>query len=88
MQPQESLATAALIMSIVSTTLSVVALWPHLKERLSVVRDVVLWVALAGIAVALFVKYQKKSVPGLPSLDRRVDAGFNSVPVIPEIRGR
>lgn len=45
-----NLTSVALVMSMVSACLSIVALWPVLKDRLSVVRDAILWMAVIAVA--------------------------------------
>ncbi len=67
MYSSQGLVTTALCMSIVSTILSVVALWPHLKDRLSVVRDVVLWIAVIAIGVTLLFAFQRQRALGRPA---------------------
>jgi len=51
---EQGLSIVALTTSILSMLLSMVALWPHWRERLAVIRDVVLWVALAIVVAGLF----------------------------------
>ena len=50
---EQPLTVIALIAAIVSMVLSSIALWPKWKHGLAVVRDVVLWVALAFFVVLL-----------------------------------
>ena len=86
MQPHQPLVMAALVMSVLSTTLSIVALWPHLKDRLSVVRDVVLWIAVVGVAVTIFLSHQKGSRAEQHGFESRSLGQYSNPPPIPEVR--
>ena len=48
---EQPLSVIALIVAIVSMVLSSIALWPQWKHGLGVVRDLVLWAALAFVVV-------------------------------------
>jgi len=51
MTPTDGLTIVTLVMAIISMILSSIALWPHWKDSLAVVRDGVLWIALILIVV-------------------------------------
>ena len=51
---ERGLTILALATSIVSMLFSMIALWPQWRDRLAVIRDVVLWAALALVALGLF----------------------------------
>jgi hypothetical protein len=86
MQPYQPIVMAALIMSILSTTLSIIALWPHLKDRLSVVRDAVLWIAVAAVAFAMFLSYQKRTKAEWQGYESNTIANFLSPPPVPDVQ--
>ena len=61
----------ALGMSIVSMTFSIAALWPDRRETLEMIRNAVLWAALAFVAVAvLTVAWERRArrTPRYPKL--------------------
>ncbi len=53
MMTQQTLAILALATSVVSMLLSMVALWPQWRDQFAVLRDVVLWAALAVVVIGL-----------------------------------
>lgn len=55
MPAQEVLTLVTLVMAIVSMSISSLALLPHVKPGLAVVRDAVLWGAMVAIFLAILV---------------------------------
>ena len=49
----EGLTIATMIMAIISMVLSCMALWPQWKDKVAKVRDMVLWMALVAVVVAV-----------------------------------
>lgn len=59
---QQTLTLAVLATSIVSMLLSMIALWPQWKDQLAVLRDFVLWTALAVFVIGLLGVNWRRSV--------------------------
>jgi uncharacterized membrane protein YfcA len=53
MTPSEGLTVVTLVVAIISMMLSVIALWPHWKDSMAVVRDGVLWIALIAVVIGV-----------------------------------
>jgi uncharacterized membrane protein YdbT with pleckstrin-like domain len=49
----EGLTIATLIVALISMVLSCMALWPQWKDKVAKVRDMVLWMALVAVVVAV-----------------------------------
>ena len=74
----EGLTIATMVMAMISMILSCMALWPQWKDKVAKVRDMVLWMALVAVLVAVATvawnryarpRFAAPSVPG----DRMVD---------------
>jgi hypothetical protein len=59
---QQTLTLAALATSIISMLLSMIALWPQWKDQLAVLRDFVLWTALAVFVIGFLGVNWRRSV--------------------------
>ena len=76
---QQTLAVAALLTSIVSMLLSMIALWPQWKDQLAVLRDFVLWTALAVMVVGIVGINWRKSVDAYNSQAGIQNGAFSSL---------
>ncbi|HEY6562930.1 MAG TPA: hypothetical protein VIY86_00410 [Pirellulaceae bacterium] len=78
----ETMIRLALLLSLLALVLSAVALWPQYKDRLAVVRDVILWIALAIVGLGCLAPGRFKAVlapsPGSESPEPAWDAPAES----------
>ena len=69
----DGLTIVTLVMAIISMSLSCMALWPQWKDSLAMVRDVVLWMAMVAVLVAVVTvswnRYARTSTQSLPGSD-------------------